>query len=100
MVPPSVAEMPTLTQRCLPGASVSVPRQAPGKSWADAAGSETHIVWFADRRMHYVLFVDQTFFFGGIRHEIRWHKLFEIGFLPLFGDLKGLFRAEDENSVA
>ena len=42
----------------------------------------------------------QTFFFGGIRHEIRWHKLFEIGFWAVFGDLEGPFRAEDENSVA
>ena len=35
-------------------------------------------------------------FFLPIRERISTHKLFEIGFLVVFGDLKGLFCAENE----
>ena len=41
---------------------------------------------------------NQTFFFAPFGHEFRPFWLFEIRFLPVFGDFKGPFRAEDENS--
>ena len=42
--------------------------------------------------------VHPDLFFAPFGHEFRPFWLFEIVFLPVFGDLKGLFRAEDENS--
>ena len=41
---------------------------------------------------------NQTFF-SGFRHEIRRNTFFEIRVLSVFGDFKGIFRAENENSM-
>ena len=41
--------------------------------------------------------VTQTFSFPCLSERISLFKLFEIGFLVVFGDLEGLFCAENEN---
>ena len=38
----------------------------------------------------------QTFYFPCLSERISLFKLFEIGFLVVFGDLEGLFCAENE----
>ena len=49
--------------------------------------------------VHFVFKVarDQTFSFPCLSERISLFKLFEIGFLVVFGDLEGLFCAENEN---